>query len=74
MFLELGLGTYNMSPEEAEKNGHTNQLCMAIGHIDTAAVYKNEEAVGIGLKKAMTELNLNREDIFCHNKNYGQVD
>jgi len=63
----IGLGTYNMSPEEAEKMTYVS-IMYGYRHIDTAAVYRNEEAVGIGLKKAMTELNLNREDIFVTTK------
>ncbi len=63
----IGLGTYNMSPEEAEKMIYES-IMYGYRHIDTAAVYRNEEAVGIGLKKAMTELNLNREDIFITTK------
>jgi 2,5-diketo-D-gluconate reductase A len=63
----IGLGTYNMSPEEAEKMTYES-IMYGYRHIDTAAVYRNEEAVGIGLKKSMTELNLNREDIFVTTK------
>ena len=63
----IGLGTYNMSTEEAEKMTYES-IMYGYRHIDTAAVYRNEEAVGIGLKKAMTELNLNREDIFVTTK------
>ena len=63
----IGLGTYNMTPEEAEKMTYES-IMYGYRHIDTAAVYRNEEAVGIGLKKAMTELNLNREDIFITTK------
>ena len=63
----IGLGTYNMSPEEAEKMAYES-IMYGYRHIDTAAVYRNEEAVGIGLKKAMTELNLNRQDIFVTTK------
>ena len=63
----IGLGTYNMSPEEAEKMTYES-IIHGYRHIDTAAVYRNEEAVGVGLKKAMLELNLNREDIFITTK------
>ena len=63
----IGLGTYNMAPEEAEKMTYES-IMHGYRHIDTAAVYKNEEAVGVGLKKAITELNLNREDIFVTTK------
>ena len=63
----IGLGTYNMTPEEAEKMTYES-IMHGYRHIDTAAVYKNEEAVGVGLKRAITELNLNREDIFVTTK------
>ena len=43
----IGLGTYNMSPEEAEKMTYES-IMYGYRHIDTAAVYRNEEAVGIG--------------------------
>ena len=63
----IGLGTYNMAPKEAEKMTYES-IMHGYRHIDTAAVYKNEEAVGVGLKRAITELNLNREDIFVTTK------
>ena len=63
----IGLGTYNMTPEEAEKMTYES-IMHGYRHIDTAAVYKNEEAVGVGLKRAITKLNLNREDIFVTTK------
>ena len=63
----IGLGTYNMVPEEAEKMTYES-IMHGYRHIDTAAVYKNEEAVGVGLKRAIKELNLNREDIFVTTK------
>ena len=63
----IGLGTYNMTPKEAEKMTYES-IMHGYRHIDTAAVYKNEEAVGVGLKRAITELNLNREDIFVTTK------
>ena len=63
----IGLGTYNMSTEEAEKMTYES-IMYGYRHIDTAAVYRNEEAVGIGLMKAMTELNLSREDVFVTTK------
>jgi 2,5-diketo-D-gluconate reductase A len=56
-----------MAPEEAEKMTYES-IMHGYRHIDTAAVYKNEEAVGVGLKRAITELNLNREDIFVTTK------
>lgn len=59
----LGLGTWQMTPEEAEesvafalKNGYI--------HIDTARTYGNEEGVGRGMKKA----GVAREDYFLTTK------
>ena len=64
---KIGLGTYNMTPEEAEimtfesiKHGYR--------HIDTAAVYRNEEGVAKGLNKIFKETQLQREDIFITTK------
>ena len=49
--LEIGIGTYLISPADAEKS-----ICEAlkIGYrfVDTAGVYANERAVGRGIKKS----------------------
>ncbi|MBA5729656.1 aldo/keto reductase [Aerococcaceae bacterium INB8] len=59
----IGLGTWQMSPEEAEQmtayalnNGYI--------HIDTARTYVNEEGVGKGMKAS----GVNREDFFLTTK------
>lgn len=59
----VGLGTFRSKPEDAYnavkfalENGYT--------HIDTAAVYRNEKAVG----QALSDANVNREDIFVTTK------
>ena len=59
----VALGTWQMTPEEAErsveyalKNGYT--------HIDTARTYDNEEGVGRGMKNS----GVNREDYFLTSK------
>ncbi|MBI9010181.1 MAG: aldo/keto reductase [Tenericutes bacterium] len=59
----VGLGTFRSKPDDAYnavktalKNGYT--------HIDTAAIYRNEEAVG----KAIFDSKLNREDLFITTK------
>ena len=63
----IGLGTWQMSPEEAErtvayalKNGYV--------HIDTARSYRNEEGVGRGMKAS----GLDREDYFLTTKVTGE--
>jgi diketogulonate reductase-like aldo/keto reductase len=35
---------------------------------DTAAVYRNEEAIGLALKALLPKFNLSREDIFLTTK------
>lgn len=45
----LGLGTWQLRGEEAERAVVT-ALGMGYRHVDTAAIYENEEAVGAGLK------------------------
>uniref|UniRef100_A0A1B6L130 NADP-dependent oxidoreductase domain-containing protein n=1 Tax=Graphocephala atropunctata TaxID=36148 RepID=A0A1B6L130_9HEMI len=63
----VGLGTYQITEnqiydvlEEGLKAGYR--------HIDTAAVYHNEEAIGIALKDLLPRYNLKREDIFITTK------
>ena len=46
----VGLGTYNMTSEEAELLTYES-LKHGYRHIDTAAVYKNENGVAKGLEK-----------------------
>jgi len=64
---KIGLGTYNMSPEEAEIMTFES-IKYGYRHIDTAAVYRNEEGVAKGLNKVFNETDLIREDIFITTK------
>lgn len=59
----LGLGTYKMSEETAEY-AVNEALHIGYRHIDTAQMYKNEAAVGRGIKKS----GVAREDIFLTTK------
>jgi len=63
----IGLGTYNMSPEEAEIMTYES-IKYGYRHIDTAAVYKNEDGVAKGLNKIFNETELTRKDIFVTTK------
>jgi len=63
----VGLGTYLVTEnqiydvlDEGFKAGYR--------HIDTAAVYHNEEAIGVALKDLLPKYNLKREDIFITTK------
>ena len=58
----IGLGTYNMNSQEAEEMSYA-ALQYGYRHIDTAAVYKNEDGVGKALKRIFDETDLERQDI-----------
>ncbi|MFC7072933.1 aldo/keto reductase [Halovenus rubra] len=60
----LGLGTWeNDNPDECAKSVQT-ALEMGYRHIDTAQIYKNEDAVGDGIERA----DVSRDDIFLATK------
>ena len=63
----IGLGTYNMSSEEA-KFTTIHALKHGYRHIDTAAVYRNEDGVAKGLNTFINDSDLKREDIFITTK------
>ena len=56
-----------ISPEDTEKSVY-DALKMGYRLIDTANAYLNEEAVGKGIKKALDEGLVKREDIFLSTK------
>ena len=60
----LGLGVYQANPGKETENAVLNALQTGYRHIDTAAVYNNEEAVGIAIK----ESKISREEIFVTTK------
>lgn len=59
----VGIGTYTLSPEEAENSGY-EALKMGYRLIDTANAYVNERAVGRAIKRA----NVDRNEIFVSTK------
>lgn len=59
----LGLGTFRSKPEDAYK-AVLSALESGYTHIDTAAVYQNEEAVG----RAIKDSGKNRKDLFITTK------
>ena len=59
----IGLGTWRSSPEDAY-NAVLSALEAGYRHIDTAAVYGNEEMIG----KAIKDSKINREEIFITTK------
>ena len=58
----IGLGTYNMSSEEAEEMTYA-AIDYGYRHIDTAAVYRNEDGVGRALNRIFTHTDLKRSDM-----------
>lgn len=60
----IGFGTYKLGDYDDTINSVKNAIKMGYRQIDTAAFYKNEEAVGLGIK----ESKINREDIFLVTK------
>lgn len=63
----LGLGTFLISPEDTERSVYEG-IKAGYRLIDTANAYMNEEAVGKGLKRAMDEGLVKREEIFLSTK------
>tara|TARA_Y100001958_G_C21190495_1_gene518747 strand:- start:545 stop:1447 length:903 start_codon:yes stop_codon:yes gene_type:complete len=63
----VGLGTYNMSSQEAQDISY-EAIKYGYRHIDTAAVYRNEDGVGEALKKIFAETDLKRTDITISTK------
>lgn len=63
----LGFGTYLISQDEAAA---AVRAAIGVGyrHIDTAAVYQNEEGVGEGLRAGLKDNGLSRDDIFVTTK------
>ena len=58
----IGLGTYNMTPQEAEDVSYA-AIQYGYRHIDTAAVYRNENGIGKALKRIFSDTDLSRSDI-----------
>jgi len=63
----IGLGTYRSDPNEVKAAVKT-ALKAGYRHIDCAYMYKNEKEVGQGIKEAIQEGIVKREDIFVTTK------
>ena len=59
----IGIGTFMLTPEEAE-NSVREALKMGYSLVDTANAYVNERAVGRGIKAS----GIRREDVFLSTK------
>ncbi|MFD1953234.1 aldo/keto reductase [Paenibacillus thailandensis] len=64
----LGLGVFQV--EEGQELVEAIKAAVKLGYrsIDTAAIYKNEKSVGAGIREALAETGLKREDLFVTSK------
>ena len=65
---KIGLGTYNMGNVESTCEIIYNSIKDGTRMIDTAAVYGTEKGIGLGIKKAISEGLVKREDLFIITK------
>jgi len=63
----IGLGTWKSKPGEVEA-AVKHALKIGYRHLDCAFVYGNENEVGEGMRAAMKEYNIAREDIWVTSK------
>lgn len=63
----IGLGVFKMTNEEAEAATYA-AISAGYRHIDTAAIYQNEEGTGRGIARAIKEGLVTREDLFVTTK------
>ncbi len=63
----VGFGTYLIQDEDAQSLVH-QAIRLGYRHIDTAEAYSNENGVGVGIKTAVEEFGISREEIFVTTK------
>ena len=63
----IGIGTFRLSSAQAEESVY-NALKVGMRLIDTADIYGNEEGVGGGIRRAMQDFGIKREEIFVTSK------
>ena len=63
----IGIGTYMLSNSQAEESVY-NALKVGMRLIDTADIYGNETGVGRGIRRAMNDFGIKREEIFVTSK------
>jgi 2,5-diketo-D-gluconate reductase A len=63
----VGFGTYLIKDEDAQSLVH-QAILSGYRHVDTAEAYSNENGVGLGIKTALEELGISREEMFVTTK------
>lgn len=64
----IGLGVFKVEDGDTVIDAVVEAIRQGYRHIDTAAVYENEEGVGIGIRKGMEVANISRDDLFITSK------
>lgn len=64
----VGFGTWQMPDNEDTAKIVEHAIDTGYRHIDTAAVYKNEKSVGLGIKNAIDKGTVTREELFVTTK------
>lgn len=64
----VGYGTWQVTDAAQARAGVAQAIAAGYRHIDTAAVYENEEAVGQGIRDGLEANGLTREDLFVTTK------
>lgn len=63
----VGFGTFLIDPADAERAVRT-AIGLGYRHVDTAEVYANEAEVGAGIREALSNGQLTRDDLFVTTK------
>jgi diketogulonate reductase-like aldo/keto reductase len=63
----MAVGTYRLKGKDAERVVY-DAVCIGYRHIDTAAVYMNEAAVGAAIRRLLDEKIVRRDDLFITSK------
>lgn len=64
----LGLGVFQVEDGNTVIQAVEEAIVVGYRHIDTAAIYQNEEGVGEGILRGMKRTGLKREDLFITSK------
>jgi len=64
----LGLGVFQVEDGETVAASVEEAIAQGYHHIDTAAVYENEEGVGEGIRRGMERAGVTRDELFITSK------
>lgn len=64
----IGLGVFKVEDGETVVEAVVEAIRQGYRHIDTASVYENEEGVGQGIRQAMEQFGISRDELFITSK------